>query len=175
MFIDHSSSLVPAPVSSAIPTSPPKKSRKILLIVGGVILILIMGGGGWWFFSNRDGAKKPTEIVNETPPTPLPENPVLPSGDTGENGGSSDFKAENLAFGTFYQSVAEPLTQKIKEVSLPINTKSQVTNYYTVARKINIDSAIPNLNKNGFAIINNPFVKEGDDFFSVYRQLSQRG
>ncbi|HRH33164.1 MAG TPA: DUF3160 domain-containing protein [bacterium] len=175
MFIDHSSSLVPTPTSTAVDTPPPQKSRKILFMVGGAILLLCLGGGGWWYVSNRNSNTKSPEVVKENPSTPLPENPVLPSDDFGQNGGSSDFKAENLAFGTFYQSVSEPFTQKIKEVSLPINTKSQVTNYYNVARKINIDSAIPNLNKNGFAIINNPFVKEGDDFFSVYRQLNQRG
>lgn len=173
MFIDHSRSLVTEEAGPTQSLPPQKKPKKILII--GVLIILIGAGGWWWYQSNQKAATPSQNPPEEKPPVALPNNPVLPSNDGGSGlNNGNDFKAENLAFGTFYKSFTEPFDQKIKSVSLPLNVKSQVSNYYTISRKINIDAAIADLNKNGFAIIDNPFGKESDNFFAVYNQLNQR-
>ncbi len=174
MFIDHLPSIVP-PEQAVVPNTPPLKERKkILLVVGGFLLLLMMGGSIWWYLNAVSKRKKAPPQVTENPPIQLPENPIPSSEDLITDPKNPDFKAENLAFGSFYKSQTETYPQSIKNVDLPLNVKSQVANYYTVSRKINLDNALPTLNKNGFAIIPNPFPKGGDNFFTVYNELKQR-
>lgn len=176
MFIDHTRSAVTEePISSD--QIPPKKSTKklILIISGGLLVVLLLAAGWWWYQSNNSQPEVTDQPVEETPIVVLPINDEPNNNQQNNNNGDGDFKAETLAFGSFYKSYVEPFEVKIATVDLPLNVKSQVSNYYAVARKINLDAAIPNLNKNGFAIIDNPFTKETDDFFGVYNRLKNAG
>jgi hypothetical protein len=174
MFIDHTRSLVTDEATVA-QTPPPQKNYKKILIIS--IFVLLIGAAAWWWFTSSDQQNKTVEKKpEEIPSVVLPNNPVLPSNnsDTDPNGSNAN-KSETLAFGSLYKSFTEPFDQKIKTIDLPLNVKSEVSNYYVIARKINIDAAVTNLNKNGFAIIDNPFAKESDSFFGIYSQLNQRG
>lgn len=168
MFIDHTSSLQSQ--SSDQPTSVPEKkpNKKWLIIFAGILVLLV--AGGVWYLYGRENKEMTLPIIDEEEEPNLPGNPTL-SEPGSEDPNSSDFKAENLAFGTFYKSFYEPFQPNIKAVSLPLNVKSDVSNYYDVSRKINLDAAVTNLNRNGFAIIPSPFTKNSSNFFSLYGEL----
>jgi hypothetical protein len=76
---------------------------------------------------------------------------------------------EYVSFLDFYKKTNDNLDLKISNYNLPLNIKTEVTNYYDLSRRINLDSQIDSLNNNGFAIINNPFPKS--DFYSIYDEL----
>lgn len=170
MFIDHTSSLPSS--SPEVPTPAPSSARKKIILWGGIAAVLIVGVGSWYFFSQRN--KSTPTPPTETPEVVLPPNPTssLPSEE--ENTNNSDFRAETLAFGSFYKSMSEPVDIKIPPVRLPLNVKADVSNYYTVARKLNLDNAVSSLNSNGFAVIPSPFPKTSDNFYGLYKELSQR-
>lgn len=170
MFIDHSSSLQSQPTDSST-VQPEKKSSKKLFVIIIVVLAIAVAGGAWFFLNQ--GSKEQTPPPPEEEQVNLPGNPILPSPGE-EDPNNSDFKAENLAFGTFYKSFSEPFQTNIKPVNLPLNIKSEASNYYDVSRKVNLDAAVANLNKNGFAIISSPFPKSSSNFFSLYGELENQ-
>ncbi len=174
MFIDHTRSLS-AEEAPIVESPPPRKNFKKILIIS--IFVLLIGGATWWWFqSGRQQNKSPEINSGDNPPVVLPVNPVLPINNLEDDpNGNNSLKGETLAFGSFYKSFNEPFDQSIQTINLPLNVKSDVSNYYVVARKINIDSAVSSLNKNGFAIIDNPFTKDSQSFFGVYNQLNQQG
>jgi hypothetical protein len=99
----------------------------------------------------------------------------LPGGDgNGLEREGSELRAENLLFSKYYNKDETVIEANIKDYDLPINIKQDVANYYEIYRKVNLDNAIDDLNKNGFAIIKNPFGKEAEDFFGMYSNLDSR-
>mgnify|MGYP000877845528 len=180
MFIDHRRSLpdtnpVPPPVTPS--NFSLLNSKRLWLYVAIAVVVLGSGAGAFWYFSKR--VSSPSTPVPSTPETPtgLPET-LAPT----ENGpadselSASDRKGETVTFGAYYQSLAtEALDIKPLTVGLPLNVKSDVSNYYEVARKIDIDAAVGSLNKNGFAVIDNPLGDTAKDFFSAYNEIGKRG
>ncbi|MCG2690817.1 DUF3160 domain-containing protein [Candidatus Parcubacteria bacterium] len=90
------------------------------------------------------------------------------------NGGGDEIQAETLAFGDFYEKEDDNFEFKPAGLGLPINVKSDVTNYYDISRKINLDPYIDQLNKNGFAVIANPFADQADNFYGAYDLLIKK-
>ena len=93
---------------------------------------------------------------------------------TVSNGTSTKIQAENLAFGSFYQSSSLPAAVKIKPLTLPLDAKINLANYYESARQLNLDPYLDELNNKGFVVVDNPFRSEGNDFFSIFNSLSKR-
>lgn len=85
-----------------------------------------------------------------------------------------DVKAEFLTFGDFYKAKKDNFQPQIRKLILPVNVKEEVSNYYDISRKINIDQQINKLNTDGFAILNNSFIEEANNFFSIYKVLINR-
>lgn len=168
MFIDHTSSLPPQSTDSSTIASKNKPNKKWVIIIIGILVLLMVGGA--WYLYGRENKKVSPPITDEEKKPNLPGNPTSSESDS-EDPNDSDFKAENLAFGTFYKSFYEPFQANIKAVSLPLNVKSDVSNYYDVSRKINLDAAVTSLNRNGFAVIPSPFTKSSSNFFSLYGEL----
>jgi len=82
-------------------------------------------------------------------------------------------KNEELAFGSYYQSLAATTEIKAKGVALPTNIKELTANYYAFNREINLTQAQLNqINQNGFVVIDNPFPKEASDFYALYKAVS---
>jgi len=50
----------------------------------------------------------------------------------------TNIKGENVTFGAFYKPLSEPLKLAASGV-IALDVKSQVSNYYDTARKINLD------------------------------------
>ncbi len=176
MFLDHKPSLV-TPVVPVEPTPAVGPSRKKLYIIIGIVVVVILAVATWGYVVMMGKSAPAPKPLAEQPPVALPGTLEPNPNDPGNgNGHANDFKGETVTFDAFYKSRSdEPLDIKITGVGLPINTKSQVSNYYEVARKIDIDPALDSLNKNGFAIIENPLAENGNDFFAAYAELQKRG
>jgi hypothetical protein len=149
--------------------------EKIIILV--VVLILVLGGGGWWYVKYVLLAPKiePKVISQVTPTTSLPS--TLTGDETNNNQTTQDetnIKGENVTFGAFYKPLSEPLKLAASGVKLPLDVKSQVSNYYDTARKINLDPIVNNLNQDGFGTIVSPFTTVNNDFFGTYAEISQR-
>ncbi len=179
MFIEQNRPTTPVvhtPVE--VPAKTSLLSRKEFVIVAIAAAVIVLVGGGWWYLTKIYWA--PEAIVE--PIVEEPANQGLPGTlnpgeeNSGSNSGEEnpDLKGETVTFGAFYKKLNEPLTVSIPGVALPINSKAQVVNYYDVARKINLDPAIANLNQDGFGLIPNPFPKSADDFLGSYYELNQR-
>ncbi len=87
------------------------------------------------------------------------------------NGTSTKLAAEKLQFGDFFIPVAGLASSTLTPYDLPLNVKKNVDNYYDFTRKINVDRWIAELNERGFALIDNPFPKEAQDFYAMHEQL----
>lgn len=80
--------------------------------------------------------------------------------------------AEKYYPGDFYRAPSAP-ADFAALYSLPLNTKTDIANYYDLSRKINLDKVLTDLDSNGFAIIDNPF-SGANDFFAAYDALDSR-
>ncbi len=176
MFLDQKES-----VTSPLPQSHPEARKPLIgrtefIIISIIAGIIVLGGGGWWYWTNRGDSQEPVPIIEEPKDQGALPGTLIPLEEENNNtsNNNSNIKAENITFGSFYASKAEQIDYKIDSVKLPINVKSQVSNYYELARKINIDPIIDNLNKNGFATLDNPFSKSSNDFYGSYAELSSR-
>lgn len=149
-------------------------------------LLLIIVVSVYYVFSRRQLANQREEVqqINKTTEitTSTPAYTGNLPGDLGGNKNDgfnesvdmSDIKAEDLTFGYFYEPESDDFQVDIKDYSLPVNVKTDVSNYYTVSRKINLDSSINNLNEYGFAIMKNTNPKEVVDFYSTYRYFADK-
>lgn len=146
--------------------------RKKILIFGIAILALMLMAGFWLMALMKNDSE-------DLLPSDAEEQGVLPgtlepSEDSQNNNGqgNSDIKAESILFGDYYEPFDEPLELNLNPVELPLNVKTDVANYHEVARRINLDPVIDNLNRDGFAVLDNQL--PGDDFFALYRELGSR-
>jgi hypothetical protein len=82
---------------------------------------------------------------------------------------------EYLAFSDFYRlNSYESKEFNFENYTLPINIKVDVSNYYDLSRKIDLDKQLDNLNQFGFAIIDNPWPSQAGDFYSLASSLDER-
>jgi len=86
----------------------------------------------------------------------------------------ANVKAESLLYGNFYIKPRDDFIINLFDYSLPINIKSDVLNYYDVSRRASLDSVLDNLNNDGFAVLDNPFSSQADNFFEIYELLDDR-
>ncbi len=87
-------------------------------------------------------------------------------------GESSNELIEYISFLDFYEKINDNLSLNNSDYQLPINVKTDVVNYYDVSRKINLDNSLNSLNKNGFAVIDNPF--SSNNFYNIYDELNNK-
>ncbi|MCX6792657.1 MAG: DUF3160 domain-containing protein [Candidatus Falkowbacteria bacterium] len=177
MFIDQPTTSNSSQSNPQNTPAKPMLGRKELFIVGSLAFLVVIIAGGWWYYTKIFKAPKNTPVVVEEkkPDTSLPG--TLGSEDPNNKPTTNEetnIKSENLTFGSFYKEINDPVTINVTGVKLPLNVKSQVSNYYEAARKINLDPVLNNLNQNGFGVINNPFAKPNNNFFGIYSELNQR-
>ncbi len=82
-----------------------------------------------------------------------------------------DEAVEYLTWIQFYDSPKIVEELDFLDYDLPINVKADVLNYYDLNRRINLEPYINDLSQNGFAIINNRWRGEANDFYSGYDVL----
>lgn len=82
-------------------------------------------------------------------------------------------EVEYLSFSDYYSNPFTSFDGNLNDISLPLNVKVDVQNYYDISRKINLDPGIENLNKYGFAILENGF-DDVDNFYNAYEALENK-
>ncbi len=176
MFLDQKE-----PVGATLPPPHPEAPKPLIgrtefIIIAVIAGIIVLGGGGWWYWTHRTATPEPTPIISEPKDQGALPGTLVPieEENNANTNSNSNVKAENIAFGSFYTAKTETIDYKISSVKLPLNVKSQVSNYYELARKVNIDPIIDNLNHDGFATLDNPFPKSSNDFYGTYAELSSR-
>jgi hypothetical protein len=152
----------------------PSKNKTVILAIVGLLLIILIAGVIFLYFgrqikpnnSNLSGSTTTPVMSTSTPKFP-PDQYTNP--DVTNSSSTTTIKAEDLTFGSFYKKPNDNFVPSIKNYTLPINIKKDVTNYFEVSRKINLDSYLANLNSQGFAIMDNPSNKDVSEFYSSYR------
>lgn len=149
-----------------------KKNTRIL--AGLFLLFAIIGLISVYLAveANKKKAKMPssqTVVLREQ----LPNLGKLGNNDDADSNGSKT-KAETIFFGNFYHEINDQVEVSAKGLALPTNIKKVASNYYPVDREISLANTFEEINKNGFAVIDNPFAKEANDFYSVYTLLNQK-
>ncbi len=178
MFIDHTPSIQPTPPvteSTPLPVSLPWWKRRRTIILAASIFGLVIIAAAVWFFLFRQRPSAPVKEQPDPAQSILPGNLQPSKNDTEGNGGVEDFKGENITFGSFYKPLDKELSIKLKAVSLPLNAKRDISNFYEVSRKVSLDAAVSSLNANGFALTDMPFSETKADFFGTYAQLGKNG
>lgn len=160
-------------------------NKKYLAIGVGIFIItsIIIGVTYFSFSKSRNSNTEKANITSQQEINLIEDNdisitPALPSSESDEkdsatNSDRDNAKAEILAFGNFYKQYNEKIKGKINPIELPTNVKISVSNYHDIARKINLDPYIENLNNYGFSVIDNPFPTKSNDFFDAYATLSK--
>lgn len=154
-----------------------KKLLLIFLILISVILLTIFLAFRYYFLNREVNIieKEPefsTEIIETRPILPFSRDPELEK--ITDIATSTDLMIEYLSFSDFYKKDNILVNANFEDYSLPLNTKIDVINYYDISRKLNLDPVIDDINENGFAIINNPWSSNAEDFYSIYKNLKER-
>jgi len=166
--------------TSKIPNSPEEEKQKnyVLYFVIGIATVAAFVA----IYLMKDPIQKSlTDVVNGQPghgekmATSTPSLPIdIGSGDESQYAigtSTQSIKAEDLTFGHFYDKPKNDFKSAINTYDLPLNIKVDVTNYYEISRKINLDPYIDDLNKNGFAVMDAPANLNKGDFFTTYKYL----
>ncbi len=86
----------------------------------------------------------------------------------------SNISTEKLAFAKYYSLDPLDIELKTAQYDLPLKTSS-IKNYKDFSKKISLsDEALSLLNKNGFAIIDNPFNPKEEDITNPYKTLKDK-
>lgn len=177
-----------SPVNNDNISHPQNVPRKRFII--SVIVIIVLAGLviGTAFFiknliKNRQGnnsnpvvvVDKPVDLGTSTLPNFPIFEPTISKTSTSTIINLSDTAIEYMSFEDFY--TAPEKLEPVKgffDYELPLNIKMDVANYYALSRKLNLDLVIDDLNENGFAVIDNPWNKEADNFYDIYSNLGNR-
>lgn len=145
------------------------------------IAVIVLGVSAFFYFTTKkNSAENNNNQTATSSDVQQGEGGRLPGtfsgGELGSlTGTTSEIRAESLAFADFYKTENDDFKASQEKFDLPINIKSDVLNYFDFSRKINIDKNIDRLNKNGFAVIDNPFSKGGlNNFSGLYQALLQK-
>jgi hypothetical protein len=156
-----------------------KKKRKIIFYAVAVFVLLIATVSFVFLYLNTKNNEQILLIQRASNKTVKSTSTaaVLPSdlgggGDGTQNGGNQSIvKAEEMRFGSFYEKPEALGHTSSSLFSLPINIKSDVLNYYDVSRKVGLEDKIPELNANGFSMLDTQLDSDTSDFFAMYRSL----
>lgn len=153
-----------------------------------VFLILVVGLPLFFIFKK----KKPAPVVVDVPVVENKSTEVksdienlidasrliggLPTSDKkiGINfqGDETNALIEYISFLDFYEKIEDNFQANISSPSLPFNVKTEISNYYDISRKLNLDSHIDSLNNNGFAVLENSL--DSDNFYDIYDELYKK-
>ncbi|MFZ4648907.1 MAG: DUF3160 domain-containing protein [Patescibacteria group bacterium] len=174
--VDSQSSLV---VQGVEPEDKPQTMKKLIRFLVIDAIILVVAGAGVYGYSQYK--KRPKPVVKETPVV-VQENtgPTEVGNQLGVSPTSTEIKAgdfliEQVSFKNYYQAPANDFKASINDYTLPINIKTDVVNYFDVSRKLDLTPLLPNLNQNGFVVLENPDPKNNRDFYSSYTWLQGKG
>ncbi len=161
-------------------------SKKIIFWLIIFLVLIILAVGAYFKFrkshiGSQQSSISSTSLIKHSVKLGATSSPSLPNlssiaSNTVLIASSSlaNLKIEYLTFANFYQSPDNKITSKIEHYSLPLNVKVDVLNYYDISRKLDLDPGLNSLNNNGFALLDNPWLKSAPDFYAIYQKLNQK-
>ncbi len=158
------------------------ETKRLLLIIISALLVLGLIFALTCSLLNKKQAPIETPQELEEEPVEIEEPGTLPDFSS-DNGESIDLGAdinldskdiEYLSFSDFYKSPELDFKPSYIDYQLPLNIKIDGLNYYSLSRKINLDPVLDDLNNYGFAVIDNPWSNEANDFYSLSRLLADK-
>ncbi len=161
------------------------EDNKLIIIFAVIVVIIIILASAlglfYYFQTHRQIPAEP--ILIETPvsePATTTATGFLPitpdTAQTEEEKLTKEMLEKEKRFvSSYWQKPEISIKAQTKSYKLPLaKPKEQTANYWDVSRKINIDSALPTISKNGFAVINNPFKPEAaSDWQTAYENLKK--
>lgn len=132
-----------------------------------LLVFLICGGILVWQYL---GAPQKVSFPITPPSLTEPTEPTLKIGPIDLTGIST----EKISFAKYYSLSSLDIPLQISQYSLPLKT-NQISNFNDFSTKISLSSnASDLLEKNGFAVINNPFNQKEEDIVQPYQTLKDR-
>lgn len=158
---------------------PKTPGNKIVVILASIMAIVIIGALLLYIITIENKKNNNTRVISTASSTKTTVG--LPESETADNNlvnnpliGNNKTSAENIFFADYYK--LEPISFDSSQIdySLPLNVKIDVSNYFDISRKINLDSVVNDFNQNGFATINNPFGAKVTNLYSAYDELRKK-
>lgn len=155
------------------------KKKKIFWLLLIIVLLVIFACGFWWF---RYGSKstspvsQPNSEASSSEPVRL-DGVSLDGGDSGTEQASSTKpdEMEYLSFADFYPTTTPAVREyKFAEYALPLNVKVDVANYHDLSRKLSLEKSLSDLNNHGFAVLDNPWAKDQNNFYALANALDDQ-
>jgi len=168
--------------AKALPDRPASGRKKIIfLIIIFLIVLALLAIAGWrlWPLIKNKSAAPATGIATVSSTEPVRLDDTHLNGTEGDQtavaSSTEQSKIEYLSFVDFYQTPTDPKIEfKFAENKLPLNIKTEVSNYYEISRKLNLEKGIEALDKNGFVVMDNPWPKEAGNFYSLASSLDDK-
>lgn len=155
------------------------KKKKIFWLLLIIVLLFVLGGGFWWFFYGSKSTS-PVSLSNPEASSSVParlDGVSLAGGDTGagQTNGTKPDEMEYLSFADFYPTTT-PIVREYKfaEYALPLNVKVDVANYHDISRKLSLEKSLNDLNNHGFAVLDNPWPKDQNNFYALANTLDDQ-
>ncbi len=137
---------------------------KTKYLIGVILLAFVIITGGVVLVKNFIMLHFPAPALNESRQGALKTEPI----------DLSSISTEKLAFAKYYSLDPLDIELKTAQYNLPLKT-SQIANYKDFSEKIFLnDDALDLLNKNGFAVIDNPFYPKEEDITNPYKTLKDK-
>ncbi len=162
--------------------------KKILIAVVGIIIVIAIAVSVFFVFKNKKNKEvsSPSDVATSTNDEisddlgDLIESSRLIGGlPTSDekigvtfSGSEDNNLIEYISFFDYYKPIVDDLNFNLPNYSLPLNIKTEATNYYDFSRKINLDAVINSLNANGFAVTENSL--SVDNFYNIYDELYKK-
>ena len=156
----------------------------ITLVIGVIIAFFIFVAFLYFklhIFSKKQTSKSVSnleEITEENASSShasLPESEKQYEFDKYDLGTSTEgIKAEDLSFGMFYKKPKDNFKPKLETYNLPLDTKTDVENYFKVNRTFNISKYLGDLNNYGFSVFNGTEIGAPQDFYKIFRFLAEK-
>ncbi len=158
------------------------KKRLIIIVLGAIIIALFIVFILFYVkYKINNQANKPA-IINQNAIDQKINAGTLPSNQLNTNDINyseeeiNNIRAETLSFNQFYEKINEEININYNKLELPIQVKTDVSNYYDVSRKIDFsDLNLAEINKNGFTITSNQLSGKNDNFYGAYIALIDQG
>ncbi|MDD3285216.1 MAG: DUF3160 domain-containing protein [Patescibacteria group bacterium] len=154
--------------------------KKLLILFLVIIVITAFIAGVWWLSQKIKSSPQPStgdSQASSSVPARLDDFHLEGTDGQAEDSTAADEPnaVEYLYFSYFYHEPENIIQDfKFSEYATPVNVKLDVSNYYDVSRKLNLDSSLESLNKNGFAVLDNPWPKEANDFYALGALLDDK-
>lgn len=158
-----------------------RKKKIILFAIIGVLIIATVAFIWWLFVYFGNNANKVKDPIGDDEPEQVELvglgvylNPTEDI-DYPDNNLDNLEGVEYLSFADFYRlNSYESKKFNFENYQLPINIKVDVSNYYDISRKINLDKQVEDLNKFGFAVVDNPWSDQAENFYALANSLDER-